>query len=141
MSFCPFPISHCVVCLSSINGFWLVIWYLQSFPLRRKPITISRRPLDSLMVNHHFPRLLDYSEKPQHLLLFPKSSVTLQLAVFVILCSLCSQFLWNIHFWFPLRYSLTFIKEPCELSTRFSEDINNLLRNYSVTYIQLAIRC
>ena len=54
---------------------------------------------------------------------------------FVILCSLCSQFLWNIHFWFPLRYSLTFIKEPCELSTRFSEDINNLLRIIlSLTY-------
>ena len=26
-----------------------------------------------------------------------------------ILCTLCCQFLWIVHFWFPLRYSLTFI--------------------------------
>ena len=26
-----------------------------------------------------------------------------------VLCTLCYQFLWIVHFWFPLRYSLTFI--------------------------------
>ena len=26
-----------------------------------------------------------------------------------VLCSLCCQFIWIVHFWFPLRYSLTFI--------------------------------
>jgi len=31
-------------------------------------------------------------------------------ALFVfVLCTLCCQFLWTIHFWLPLRYSLTFI--------------------------------
>jgi hypothetical protein len=30
------------------------------------------------------------------------------LIVFV-LCTLCCHFLWFVHFWFPLRYSLTFI--------------------------------
>ena len=29
--------------------------------------------------------------------------------LFFVLCTLCYQFLWIVHFWFPLRYSLTFI--------------------------------
>jgi hypothetical protein len=28
---------------------------------------------------------------------------------FFVLCTLCCQFLWIVHFWLPLRYSLTFI--------------------------------
>ena len=28
---------------------------------------------------------------------------------FFVLCNLCCQFLWIVHFWLPLRYSLTFI--------------------------------
>jgi hypothetical protein len=32
------------------------------------------------------------------------------LVLFVfVLCALCCQFLWIVHFWLPLRYSLTFI--------------------------------
>ena len=27
LSFCPFSFGHCVVCLSSIYGFWLSVWY------------------------------------------------------------------------------------------------------------------
>jgi hypothetical protein len=31
-------------------------------------------------------------------------------ALFIfVLCALCCQFLWIVHFWLPLRYSLTFI--------------------------------
>ena len=31
-------------------------------------------------------------------------------ALFVsVMCTLCCQFLWIVHFWLPLRYSLTFI--------------------------------
>ena len=26
-----------------------------------------------------------------------------------VLCTLCCQFLWTVHFWLPLRYSVTFI--------------------------------
>jgi hypothetical protein len=29
LSFCPFSFGHCVVCPSSIYGFWLPIWFLQ----------------------------------------------------------------------------------------------------------------
>jgi hypothetical protein len=28
---------------------------------------------------------------------------------FFVLCTLCYQFLWIVHLWFPLRYSITFI--------------------------------
>jgi hypothetical protein len=30
LSFCPFSFGHCVVCPSSIYGFWLPLWYLQT---------------------------------------------------------------------------------------------------------------
>jgi hypothetical protein len=30
LSFCPFYFGHCVVCSSSIYGFWLLLWYLQA---------------------------------------------------------------------------------------------------------------
>jgi hypothetical protein len=32
-SFCPFSFGHCVVCSSSIYGFWLPLWYLQTLPM------------------------------------------------------------------------------------------------------------
>ena len=31
LSSCPFSLDHCVVCPSSIYGFWLSLWYLQTF--------------------------------------------------------------------------------------------------------------
>ena len=30
LSCCPFSFGHCVVCSSSIYGFWLPLWYLQT---------------------------------------------------------------------------------------------------------------
>ena len=30
LSFCTFLFGHCVVCSSSICGFWLLLWYLQT---------------------------------------------------------------------------------------------------------------
>jgi hypothetical protein len=30
LSFCTFSFGHCVVCSSSIHGFWLPLWYLQT---------------------------------------------------------------------------------------------------------------
>ena len=33
LSFCPFCFVHCVVCSSSIYGFWLPLWYLLSIVL------------------------------------------------------------------------------------------------------------
>jgi len=31
LSFCTFSFGHCVFCSSSIYGFWLPLWYLQTF--------------------------------------------------------------------------------------------------------------
>ena len=31
LSFCTFSFGHCVVCSSLIYGFWLPLWYLQTF--------------------------------------------------------------------------------------------------------------
>ena len=33
LSCCPFSFGHCVFCSSSIYGFWLPLWYLQTFLL------------------------------------------------------------------------------------------------------------
>ena len=33
LSFCTFSFGHCVVCSSSIYGFWLPLWYLQTLLL------------------------------------------------------------------------------------------------------------
>ena len=30
VDFCPFVLFHCIVCSSSIDGFWLPIWYFQT---------------------------------------------------------------------------------------------------------------
>jgi hypothetical protein len=35
LSFCTFSFGHCVVCSSSIYGFWLPLWYLQTFPTEK----------------------------------------------------------------------------------------------------------
>ena len=32
LSFCTFSFGHCVVCSSSIYGFWLPFWYFQTLP-------------------------------------------------------------------------------------------------------------
>jgi hypothetical protein len=34
LSFCNFSLNHCVVCSSSIYGFWLPLWYLQTLVYR-----------------------------------------------------------------------------------------------------------
>ena len=34
LSFCSFSFGHCVVCSSSIYGFWLPLWYLQTLLTR-----------------------------------------------------------------------------------------------------------
>jgi hypothetical protein len=40
-SFCTFSVDHCVVCSSSIYGFWLPLWYLQTLPTHLKHILLS----------------------------------------------------------------------------------------------------
>jgi hypothetical protein len=38
LSFCTFSVGHSVVCSSSIYGFWLPLWYLQTLLNLRTPI-------------------------------------------------------------------------------------------------------
>jgi hypothetical protein len=47
LSFCPFSFGHCVVCPSSIYGFWLPLWYLQTllyFVLKQSVIQQNTQP-------------------------------------------------------------------------------------------------
>ena len=49
LSSCTFSFGHCVVCSSSIHGFWLPLWYLQTLHIIRGLIVHQRsyRPSDS----------------------------------------------------------------------------------------------
>jgi hypothetical protein len=38
LSFCTFSFGHCVVCSSSIYGFWLPLWYLQTLLIIAKEL-------------------------------------------------------------------------------------------------------
>ena len=93
LSFCPFSFDHCVVCPSLINEFWLSLWYLQTLLL-----LFVGGPMSYL----RYFCLLAYSGV-QHIL-----CCDIDLFYFV-LCTLCWQFLWIVHFWWLLRYSLQFI--------------------------------
>jgi hypothetical protein len=46
-SFCPISVDHCVVCPSSIYGFWLPLWYLQIC------LTLENADLQNFYVLHH----------------------------------------------------------------------------------------
>ena len=43
LSFCPFSFGHCVVCPSSMYGFWLPLWYLQTLLARKT--TVAKQEL------------------------------------------------------------------------------------------------
>jgi hypothetical protein len=51
---------------------------------------------------------------------FP-THIVLVLVLFVfVLCTLCCRFIWIVHFWLPLRYSLTFVQLRWEvINVRF----------------------
>jgi hypothetical protein len=53
LSFCTFSFCHCVVCSSSICGFWLPLWYLQTLLIQYHntkttlmPLNISNKQVD-----------------------------------------------------------------------------------------------
>jgi hypothetical protein len=48
-SFFLFSLGHCIFCASSVYGFWLPIWYLQTFPVST---TMSDLFRISLCMNH-----------------------------------------------------------------------------------------
>jgi hypothetical protein len=50
LSFCTFSFRHCVVCSSSIYGFWLPIWYLQTLLTIFHPFTVFFSPLSTVSI-------------------------------------------------------------------------------------------
>jgi hypothetical protein len=51
LSFCIFSFGHCVVCSSSIYGFWLPLWYLQTL-LSTVVLTIKTSASSACIVEH-----------------------------------------------------------------------------------------
>jgi hypothetical protein len=47
LSFCTFSFGHCVVCSSSIYGFWLHLWYLQTLLVLVEETGGNHRPVAS----------------------------------------------------------------------------------------------
>ena len=41
LSFCTFSFCHCVICSSSIYGFWLPLWYLQTLLVFNESLFLS----------------------------------------------------------------------------------------------------
>ena len=74
-------------------------------------ISISKRSSFRLYLPLFVGRLMFYLH---YLCLFAHNGVQHTLCCvfvlfFFVLCILCCQFLWIVHFWLPLQYSLTFI--------------------------------
>jgi len=67
--FCTFSFGHCVVCSSSIYGFWLPLWYLQTLLiscLLRRQISIFRQYLvvsNKVLSNCWITQLFSSGEK------------------------------------------------------------------------------
>ena len=52
--FCPFSFGHCVVCSSSIYGFWLPLWYLQTL-LKLFPVVTQKPWISDQHTKHTIP--------------------------------------------------------------------------------------
>jgi len=50
---------------------------------------------------------------------------------FFVLCTLCYQFLWIVHFWLPFRYSLAFIFHPGVKSYLHADCLSRHNYNYN----------
>ena len=75
LSFCTFSFGHCVVCSSSIYGFWLPLWYLQTLLTKLSRVYL----LFSLFINFylcyilkHLLMRLRYVEKKSYGISFAK---------------------------------------------------------------------
>jgi hypothetical protein len=55
LSFCTFSFGHCVVC-SSIYGFWLPLWYLQTLLTHKKKKILDILVEFLIVWLHHSPR-------------------------------------------------------------------------------------
>jgi len=66
LSFCTFSFGHCTVCSSSIYGFWLPLWYLQTLLPKANHRIVERRKIDTpntLCITAHIPDF-DIWKKP-----------------------------------------------------------------------------
>jgi hypothetical protein len=95
----------CYFCLLVYSGIKhvLTIWVTWRVSYKRQKLLTLREQLGStpvfggVRVAHHFNLLCGF-------LFF-----LLCLSSSCVLCAHCCQCLWNVHFWLPLRFSLTFI--------------------------------
>jgi hypothetical protein len=85
----------CVLCTLCCQFLWIVHFWL---PLRYSLTFIC--PVSCV------PYVASFSG----LSFFITPSVFSNIYLSCVLCILCCQFLWIVHFWLPLRYSLTFIR-------------------------------
>ena len=53
LSFCTFSFGHCVVCSSSICGFWLPLWYLQTL-ITKISLISKQKHLISIKPLHYY---------------------------------------------------------------------------------------
>ena len=89
--------SFCVVQLCFFLAFWVLCYGVRyNFSIT----TMFCSPLPPVVVGG----LMSYL---RYLCLLAHSGV--QHILWCVLCTLCCHSLWVVHFWFPLRYSLTFI--------------------------------
>ena len=112
-----FFFGHCVFCPSSIYGFWFPRWYLQTLLL-----LFVGGPMSYL----RYVCLLAYSGV-QHILCCDFD------LFYYVLCILCCQFLWIVHFRLLLRYSLTFIVH------QYQQSEQSLLTSTNWTVVIFAI--
>ena len=59
---------------------------------------------------------------------------------FSVLCTICFQFLWMVHFWLPLRYSLTFIYYLLNLQKTCYNNIYIFISNIYFLFISHKFR-
>jgi hypothetical protein len=57
LSFCTFSFGNCAVCSSSIYGFWLPLWYLQTLLTFKSPRGIITEPQEKIHTEHKSNKL------------------------------------------------------------------------------------
>ena len=71
--FCHFSFGHCIVCPSSIYGFWLPLWCLQAFPVNTPPLVVRlyhTSKTNGLQVYYQLSQKYAYRRQLCHLLVY-----------------------------------------------------------------------
>jgi hypothetical protein len=64
--FCPFPFGHCVVCRSSIYGFWLPLWHLHALLKRGEGVILCNMKYQNYR-SSYLPIVFSYIFKYNHM--------------------------------------------------------------------------